>query len=627
MVKKKDTLIDEAKKIKVELDELKKKAKNQSGRCKGICKKFKAKRPSNGKRYDSGQARCQICEKWIDYHGAHLKGNIPAIENSIGWFCNCCNYRMRQKPRNKIYKEKLAQDILQKEKNILRIESDVKTKTNEISSIQNQISILLHQIKYEEIEIKRYEKTGIKKLFSKISRGNKSQYEYLKTSIQKKKYGLKQLELKLKSKGPNHNTDELNISTTEKQISNKKKIIVDEIKKQQKLNACTQCEKNSHCWGNSFECNCECVSIKMGEKKNLVEKEISKNDEYYEEESDSETNQNRPKLTLKHIENFLNSKNLKNSQPYISVLKKFMKLANQFPEESISKVFENRFILGIKSTSTAKNQRSIIQNFEIFLKPQHTKMSQVISKQILDSGESTNKKQNIDEINESISEALIIIRKNSSGVYKKILEQKLMMTEEEFEKFLPKLLRIEGIVEEEDGHSNIFLKFIEKNDERVIQKQTIEQKTEYENTDWVVEKEKIQREQAPEIEKIIIQMIQNHLRWKKNINKELKRNVISEFIEVRSLEKVYEIHPSYTAERIKAHLITDLRLPKELKILENEGGLHPNLICSLAIALYATDYFHWDGKKEDEEKVTDLAISISKYLNSNNRLNNIFLDK
>ena len=467
--KKTDSLIEEAKKIKTELDELKRKKKfsdsylvntatqKQTGTCKGICKKFKATRPINGKRYESGQARCQICEIWIDYRGSHTKDSLPATEDSVGWYCNCCNYRVRQKPRNKIYKEKLRESY------------------KEIGQI----------------------------------------------------------------------------------ISNEK----------------------------------------------------------------------RPDITLSDIKRFVNIKNMSNTQPYISVLQKFINLANQFPDESLTKKFENRFILGIKSANTVKNQRSIIQNFENFLKPQHTKMSQVISKQILDSGESTNKKQNIDEINESISEALIIIRKNSSGVYKKILEQKLMMTEEEFEKFLPKLLRIEGIVEEEDGHSNIFLKFIEKNDERVIQKQTIEQKTEYENTDWVVEKEKIQREQAPEIEKIIIQMIQNHLRWKKNINKELKRNVISEFIEVRSLEKVYEIHPSYTAERIKAHLITDLRLPKELKILENEGGLHPNLICSLAIALYATDYFHWDGKKEDEEKVTDLAISISKYLNSNNRLNNIFLDK
>ena len=619
MVKKKDTLIDEAKKIKVELDELKKKAKNQSGRCKGICKKFKAKRPSNGKRYDSGQARCQICEEWIDYHGAHLKGNIPAIENSIGWFCNCCNYRMRQKPRNKIYKEKLAQDILQKEKNILRIESDVKTKTNEISSIQNQISILLHQIKYEEIEIKRYEKTGIKKLFSKISRGNKSQYEYLKTSIQKKKYGLKQLELKLKSKGPNHNTDELNISTTEKQISNKKKIIVDEIKKQQKLNACTQCEKNSHCWGNSFECNCECVSIKMGEKKNLVEKEISKNDEYYEEESDSETNQNRPKLTLKHIENFLNSKNLKNSQPYISVLKKFMKLANQFPEESISKVFENRFILGIKSTSTAKNQRSIIQNFEIFLKPQHTKMSQVISKQILDSGESTNKKLNIDKINRLISDSLILIQKNSVGIYEKTLREELKISEIEFKAILPRLLRLEDIeeVEDWDKFSKKLLKSVK------VKEKTISIKK-LENIPKKIEKDIAKN---PEIKNITYKMVAEHIHWKNNISKKLKIELIDAYIKYKSISKVYEEFSNHTKQKIRLHFTTNMRLPLKLKELENSGGLHSNPKCSIVIALYATDYFGWDTGDENEDEIIKLAKSISNYLQSDSNLNKLFEGK
>lgn len=75
--------------------------------CKGICKKFRAKKVSFKGRYDAGQAHCQICDIWIDYKGCHVRDGSPAKEKTMGWFCNCCNYRVRQNPRNKKYKERL----------------------------------------------------------------------------------------------------------------------------------------------------------------------------------------------------------------------------------------------------------------------------------------------------------------------------------------------------------------------------------------------------------------------------------------------------------------------------------------------------------------------------------------
>lgn len=121
MIKKKDTLIEQAEKIKAELGELEKKKKGldslnpkksrkkQSGTCKGICKQFKAKRPLDGKRYEAGQMRCQICEIFIGFKGAHTKNGLPATKDSDGVYCNCCNYKVRKNPRNKIYKEKLRE--------------------------------------------------------------------------------------------------------------------------------------------------------------------------------------------------------------------------------------------------------------------------------------------------------------------------------------------------------------------------------------------------------------------------------------------------------------------------------------------------------------------------------------
>ena len=61
--------------------------------CKGVCDRYKAKRVAGMGRYASGQKRCQICEIFIDWDGR---------------WCPCCKYRLRAKPRNLVYKEKLA---------------------------------------------------------------------------------------------------------------------------------------------------------------------------------------------------------------------------------------------------------------------------------------------------------------------------------------------------------------------------------------------------------------------------------------------------------------------------------------------------------------------------------------
>jgi hypothetical protein len=65
--------------------------------CKGICDRFKAPKPSSGGRYENGQRRCQMCEIFINWEGL---------------WCPCCSYRLRTKPRNKLYKEKLREKTL-----------------------------------------------------------------------------------------------------------------------------------------------------------------------------------------------------------------------------------------------------------------------------------------------------------------------------------------------------------------------------------------------------------------------------------------------------------------------------------------------------------------------------------
>lgn len=72
-----------------------------------MCEKFRVSKPREGGRYQAGQGRCQTCDIWLDHRGAHTKDGKPASRDSKGWFCNCCNYRIRLKPRNMEYKAKM----------------------------------------------------------------------------------------------------------------------------------------------------------------------------------------------------------------------------------------------------------------------------------------------------------------------------------------------------------------------------------------------------------------------------------------------------------------------------------------------------------------------------------------
>ncbi len=77
--------------------------------CSGKCKKYRVVKPTGKGRCESGYARCQICDIWIDYTGVRLKDGSHATQDFEGGFCNCCNYSVSRKPRNIEYKAKLRQ--------------------------------------------------------------------------------------------------------------------------------------------------------------------------------------------------------------------------------------------------------------------------------------------------------------------------------------------------------------------------------------------------------------------------------------------------------------------------------------------------------------------------------------
>ena len=109
--------------------------------------------------------------------------------------------------------------------------------------------------------------------------------------------------------------------------------------------------------------------------------------------------------------------------------------------------------------------------------------------------------------------------------------------------------------------------------------------------------------------------------------RKLKKDVINSYLKHRTLSKVYEEFPHHTKEKIRLHLISDSRIPQKLKEMENTMELHSDPRCSIAIALFATDYFDWDGESEKEKDVIELARNISKYLQSDIKLNQLFKGK
>lgn len=76
--------------------------------CRGVCNRYTVVKPAGKGWYGEGQARCQVCNVWVSAKGARLKDGTIATAGSVGWYCRCCKYKLRTKPRNIRYKTRLG---------------------------------------------------------------------------------------------------------------------------------------------------------------------------------------------------------------------------------------------------------------------------------------------------------------------------------------------------------------------------------------------------------------------------------------------------------------------------------------------------------------------------------------
>ena len=99
------------------------------GACKGDCRDNLGKLTVLRKTIAQGFVRCTNCNYWMDWKFCHLKNNTPALPDSLGMFCNCCNYRVRQQPRSKRSKDILKNAKLDSKKSQTNLRNQMASAT------------------------------------------------------------------------------------------------------------------------------------------------------------------------------------------------------------------------------------------------------------------------------------------------------------------------------------------------------------------------------------------------------------------------------------------------------------------------------------------------------------------
>ena len=505
--------------------------------CSGRCKKFRVFKPTGKGRYESGQALCLTCDIWIDYNGGHLKDGSSATEDSIGWFCNCCNYRVRHHPRNKVYKEKMRAKINQDtELEITNISQDDSVHLFSEDSHTHQDSV--------EKDIDKINSLIFKAMF--LLKYFKSMYlEDLKKIL-----SISEKEIRLLSQRYGRGMVQL-IPTS---ISNE---------------------------------DAESLVPRLSRIDGMTKKEIQHQGEIleilFEYSPPKETSQDK---TIDH-----------------DVTHQVQDETKQ--EQDMSGIIWDRY-------TTSELSKSLCVKF----------MQQVMA---LDADmEKVMNKKYVALKNHGIIIVGIILQKS-----KIVLDFKLPISE--LDDTLKTLQDISQIGSWTSGKSRLHVY-----DEDMLQygikitKQCYNRLMGHINSSTVLEQKNSHDHtvsDARENIRMLTEKMINEQAVSKNMNKNLKIRLTTEFVESRSMRKIIENNPSLLKEEIKRYVRTSLRLPEALRMMENAGYLHPDPECSLQIALFAVNHYDWDGEKQDEDKVTELAQAVSKCVNSDPQLRDIFSKK
>ncbi len=555
--------------------------------CNGICKRYGVKKPTGKGRYSSGQGRCQICDIWISHKGAHLKDGTPADSDSLGWFCNCCNYRIRQKPRNLKYKEKLRN-------------SETKNPNND----------------------------GI----------NLSYFNKRRASM------LRDLGIAIVARGPdNHdkNIDEflpntLSVVDLEREFGADINQIIDLAcsKEPNKVSMIMEFERIQHLLGHTPTKQDMDKNSRFDTKQYELEFKSWEHflyrlgyDPWYRN-----TTKAVPLPTFEDIMlpilKFLADERERRASEVKEYLASYFKISKQNLElEKPSR--GNYFSTRISWAKTYMTRSGLLEKrpkvFYIskfgldILQQNPSRIDRVFLRNLdkLDIRESE-PSQPTDALDSLTSKALHIIKTSTDGVCFSDLCSQLEIPKKDRIRLKDRLKRIDSISIKEIKHQDVFLDYLFefnypasptklKDDVPESNSQT---------RGHVTVKQSKSLLTTDDLNNIVQQVLESYKTNKKNIKKPLQRTLTLEFINVKSLHEIVHNHPKISKKDILLHVRTPWRLPDELRKL-NESGLHSDPQLGLHIALFATDYYEWEGEENNQDKIVNLARLIA------NRVKNI----
>ena len=518
--------------------------------CNGTCKRFRVRKPTGQGRYSAGQARCQQCDIWIDHHGAHTKDGSAAAVNSEGWFCNCCNYRVRRSPRSTEYKAKARFTAVSQDGSDIDLSYITKRRVRMIKYIARCIPP--HRDDFDRQEFEDSLKKHATYVSSAKSSGRLS--DELEGSVRKRA---------------------ISISSIEQEFNAPIEMIVDL--------AYEETPPNKIFMVVELELACSVLGY-VPTKQEFEERRSALRMSQYEDEFGSW------ERLLERL----------GYDPFYRDRKGSGKST------------------GKDTTDTDSSIDATKQRYSEKQPPDDT---------------------STETLNRRIGEALHLIKYSPGGAYLSDLKRLLGVSQEEMSGIVTRLIRVDGVSRKEILYGgvlqDILLKYnadVAAQDERDGQTDKSEPKDGVlvqRNDPYTARLSPTRTDQtAPQdMDSLTCQMIDKYVANKGQIQKHLRQRLTKEFVRSGSMESIFKNNPEFTREEVKRHVITDLRLPKELQKLENEGALHVDPECSLHIALFAVNYHDWDGKKDGEAAVTMMAQSMSKHVHQNPDLNRVFSGK
>ena len=468
--------------------------------CKELCKKFKVKKPAGQSRYGSGHGRCQTCDIWVNHNGAHTKYGEPATKDSKGWYCNCCNRRIRKNPRHTKYKVKL------------------RSTNNATEEIDNSGF-------YNEVDLSYFNKkrARIIKQIAQCIPFNKNDFNKHKFEESLIRYDIPIVDVESEFNTTIKNIIDLAYATNP---PNKISMIVE----------------------------LERIHAIMGDIPTKQEFEEHSHLKIFQYDDEFETWGNLLER-LNYDPFYRNRKNRKTKN-----------------EGSVSVVLD-------------KPEKKHLQDTPI--------------------------QTSTDVLNQQIKQALHLIKSSPNGSYLSDLRKLLEISQEAMFGLVMKLISIDGVSRREIRHDGTLLDIVLSYEEPEKHAEKYKPKL-FRNELGARTNQCVAENVAYDIHGLTQDMLNEYAMQKKYINCQLQISLINEYFTSKSIGTIMKNHPELSKEDVKIHLRTPLRLPGKLKIL-NAEGLHSDPEISLHIALYATNYYDWDGQG-DEDRVVHLAKSIAKQI-------------